>query len=50
MNNNLLVKQTIKSFTQIYDVGTNIDTKGYKQSLFERSKFDCFLASKNRTV
>ena len=28
MNNNLLVKQTTKSFTQMYDVGTNVYTEG----------------------
>ena len=27
MNNNLLVKQTTKSFTQIYDAGTNVGTE-----------------------
>ena len=43
MNNNLLVKQTTKSFTQMYDVGTNVYTEGKKQALFERSEFDCFL-------
>ncbi|GEM_PF-3222155 len=28
MNNNLLVKQTTKSFAPMYDVGTNVGTEG----------------------
>jgi len=28
MNNNLLVKPATKSFTQMYDVGTNVYTEG----------------------
>ncbi len=28
MNNNLLVKQTTKSFAPMYDAGTNVGTEG----------------------